>query len=276
MPARSRSRPRSASARSWSGSRATPGCPSPITRASTASRADGLRAGPGRRAGVDAAGRASTSRTRCGPAATRFMGTPKEGRLFWDSWLREYYQDRVPVAVMCAAWPRGHPTAPAQPQVWARRRRATPPAQAEPKERPADPGRRERPPKLVASPTGCSRYVGGDGYPDDRAGHHRGRRPRGHSLSSERPLPPGGRRAGPAGPLYRAKLIGLASPAHRLAHGRRGGRAVCAAYDERVPRPAEQDPDATPTAAREDRAAPRAPKRLAYQTTWRQRRRLPD
>ena len=27
------------------------------------------------------------------------MGPPKEGRLFWDRWLREYYQDRVPVAV---------------------------------------------------------------------------------------------------------------------------------------------------------------------------------
>ena len=31
------------------------------------------------------------------PAATRFMGPPKEGKLFWDRWLREYYQDRVPV-----------------------------------------------------------------------------------------------------------------------------------------------------------------------------------
>src|SRR6185295_50626 len=32
-----------------------------------------------------------------GPAAERFMGPRKEGRLFWDRWLREYYSVRVPV-----------------------------------------------------------------------------------------------------------------------------------------------------------------------------------
>ena len=31
--------------------------------------------------------------------AERFMGPPKEGRLFWDRWLQEYYADRVPVTV---------------------------------------------------------------------------------------------------------------------------------------------------------------------------------
>ena len=30
------------------------------------------------------------------PQAERFMGPPKEGRLFWDRWLQEYYADRVP------------------------------------------------------------------------------------------------------------------------------------------------------------------------------------
>ena len=33
------------------------------------------------------------------PQAVRFMGPPKEGKIFWDRWLREYYQDRVPVDV---------------------------------------------------------------------------------------------------------------------------------------------------------------------------------
>jgi Pyridoxamine 5'-phosphate oxidase len=33
------------------------------------------------------------------PAAERFMGPPKEGRLFWDRWLREYYRVRIPVQV---------------------------------------------------------------------------------------------------------------------------------------------------------------------------------
>ena len=37
------------------------------------------------------------------PQATRFMGPPKEGKLFWDRWLREYYQDRIPVAVASSA-----------------------------------------------------------------------------------------------------------------------------------------------------------------------------
>jgi len=41
------------------------------------------------------------------PASTRHLGAPKEGR-FWDRWLREYYEDRVPVHVSLArvvTWP---------------------------------------------------------------------------------------------------------------------------------------------------------------------------
>jgi hypothetical protein len=45
-----------------------------------------------------------------GPEAERFFGPPKKGRLFWDRWLREYYADRVPVAVTLeriVVWPDG-------------------------------------------------------------------------------------------------------------------------------------------------------------------------
>src|SRR5207244_10318904 len=34
-----------------------------------------------------------------GPAAERFMGPARRGKLFWDRWLQEYYADRVPVTV---------------------------------------------------------------------------------------------------------------------------------------------------------------------------------
>ena len=57
-------------------------------------------------------------------------------------------------------------------------------------------------------------YVGADGYPEvvpvtvGEAG------PDGIHLSSARPLPPGGRRAGIVGHSYRAKLIGLAARQH--------------------------------------------------------------
>lgn len=43
-----------------------------------------------------------------GPAAERFMGPRKEGRLFWDRWLREYYSVRVPVVIQVdriVVWP---------------------------------------------------------------------------------------------------------------------------------------------------------------------------
>src|SRR5438477_1577454 len=35
---------------------------------------------------------------RIQPAATRFLGAPRKG-LFWDRWLKAYYQDRVLVTV---------------------------------------------------------------------------------------------------------------------------------------------------------------------------------
>ena len=150
------------------------------------------------------------------PAATRFMGPPKEGRLFWDRWLREYYQDRVPVAVdvrRVSTWSsldcagtaevQGEPAA------------GEPPAQAEPRNGTGprvDTERAAR--KLRGLDHVLLSYVGADGYPEIVPVTIGDAGPDGIRLSSERPLPPGGRRAGLLGHSYRAKLIGLAARQH--------------------------------------------------------------
>ena len=150
------------------------------------------------------------------PQATRFMGPPKEGKLFWDRWLREYYQDRIPVAVdverlsvwaddRCASVPDTLGTAVA----------GEPPAQAEPAKGAGPRVDAERAAARLRSLDHLLlAYVGADGYPevvpvqveDGGAG--------GIRITSERPLPPGGRRAGMLAHSYRAKLIGLAARQH--------------------------------------------------------------
>jgi nitroimidazol reductase NimA-like FMN-containing flavoprotein (pyridoxamine 5'-phosphate oxidase superfamily) len=43
-----------------------------------------------------------------GPQAEHFVGPRKEGRLFWDRWLREYYAVRIPVVIeveRIVVWP---------------------------------------------------------------------------------------------------------------------------------------------------------------------------
>jgi hypothetical protein len=150
------------------------------------------------------------------PQAARFMGPPKEGRLFWDRWLREYYQDRIPVAI-----------AAGRVSVWADDRCAQlretlgtaragePPAQNEPQRGTAprvDAARAAR--RLRSLDHVLLSYVGADGCPEvvpvevDDAG------PEGIRLASRRPLPPGGRRAGLLGHSYRPQLIGLAARQH--------------------------------------------------------------
>ena len=150
------------------------------------------------------------------PAATRFMGPPKEGRLFWDRWLREYYQDRVPVAVdvrRVTTWSTLDCTGAAEVQ--GEPAAGEPPAQAEPKNGTGprvDVERAAR--KLRGLDHVLLSYVGADGYPEIVPVTVEGAGPEGIRLSSERPLPPGGRRAGLLGHSYRAKLIGLAARQH--------------------------------------------------------------
>jgi hypothetical protein len=150
------------------------------------------------------------------PQAARFMGPPKEGRLFWDRWLREYYQDRIPVEI-----------AVERVSVWSDDRCADlretigsatagdPSAQGEPKNGTAPrvdavrAAKRLRPLDHV-----LLSYVGADGYPEIVPVDLVDAGPDGIRLSSVRRLPAGGRRAGLLGHSYRAKLIGLAARQH--------------------------------------------------------------
>ncbi len=150
-----------------------------------------------------------------GPAAERFMGKQKRGR-FWDRWLQEYYQDRVPVTVQIervAAWP--DLTCKGQPQIYG----AAPPGAPPPQEEPAK-GTGPRIPvdkaaeKLSALPHRLLAWVGGDGFPDIAPVDIETAGPQGITLATNRRLPPGGRRAGLLGHSYNAQLIGLVSLTH--------------------------------------------------------------
>jgi hypothetical protein len=150
------------------------------------------------------------------PQAARFMGPPKEGKLFWDRWLREYYQDRIPVEV-----------AADRVSVWSDDRCADlretigsassgePPTQSEPKNGAAPRVDAVRAAKRLQSLDHVLlSYVGADGYPEVVPVEVAGSGPDGIRLSSARRLPPGGRRAGLLAHSYRPKLIGLAARQH--------------------------------------------------------------
>ena len=150
------------------------------------------------------------------PAATRFMGPPKEGKLFWDRWLREYYQDRVPVDVAVervSAWP--NLDCSGQAEIIGAPHAGEPPAQEAPKNGTGpriDSERAAR--KLQALDHTLLAYVGGDGYPEIVPVEVTDAGPAGIRLWSHRSLPPGGRRAGIVAHSYRAKLIGLSARQH--------------------------------------------------------------
>jgi hypothetical protein len=150
------------------------------------------------------------------PAAARFMGPPKEGKLFWDRWLREYYQDRVPVDVSVArvcTWGSLECAGPAEVQ--GEPQAGDPPAQAEPKNGAGPRVNTERAARrLRGLDYVLLSYLGADGYPEIVPVTIGDAGPDGIRLSSERRLPPGGRRAGLLGHSYRAKLIGLAARQH--------------------------------------------------------------
>ena len=138
------------------------------------------------------------------------MGPPKEGKLFWDRWLREYYQDRIPVAVdveRVSVWSDDR-TAPSCADVHRRAARpATRPPQAEPKNGtgPRVDSERAAAAPALASTTCCSHTSA----PTDTRRSSRSQiedaGPDGIRLTSERPLPPGGRRAGMLGALVPAR-----------------------------------------------------------------------
>jgi hypothetical protein len=150
------------------------------------------------------------------PAAQRFMGPPKEGKIFWDRWLREYYQDRVPVTVSVerlSAWP--NLDCSGQAEIAGAPHAGEPPAQEPPKNGTAprvDSERAAR--KLKALDHTLLAYVGGDGYPEIVPVEVGDAGPDGIRLTSQRALAPGGRRAGICAHSYRAKLIGLSARQH--------------------------------------------------------------
>jgi hypothetical protein len=150
------------------------------------------------------------------PQARKFMGPPKEGKLFWDRWLREYYMDRIPVEI-----------AVTRVSVWAdehcSRLRETigsaaagePPTQNEPRNGTGprvDVMRAAK--RLRALGNLLLAYVAADGYPEVVPVEITDAGPGGIRLSSQRALPPGGRRAGLLAHSYRPQLIGLAARQH--------------------------------------------------------------
>jgi hypothetical protein len=167
--------------------------------------------------------------TVIGPAADRFMGPRKRGRLFWDRWLQEYYADRVPVTVQVEriiTWPDA--SCGATPSVLGESRPQSPPASHPPPAKGTSPRvdaerstRRLR--NLRHKLLG---WVDADGYPFVAPVEVAGAGPEGIQLvASEGLLPPGARRAGLLAHEYRAKLIGLAARQHTgwLEVGERAG-----------------------------------------------------
>ena len=148
--------------------------------------------------------------------ATTHLGPPAEG-FFWDRWLREYYEVRVPVRVeveriviwpdlRCAGTPRvlGAPLPEGAPAPQKPPKNGT-----GPRVDIAKAAKRVRGTEHVLLGFG-----GGDGYPVILPVCLNGSDAAAMDLGAAAPLPPGGRRAGLLGHSYRAKLIGLEARQH--------------------------------------------------------------
>jgi hypothetical protein len=148
--------------------------------------------------------------TQVQPASTRFLGAPRRG-IFWDRWLRAYYQDRVLVTVSVTrliSWPddrcAGEPLVFGEPLP-----AAQPPAQAPPRNGTApriDVARAQR--RIAALPHVLLGWVGAGGFPlvsPVKAGEASAR---GIAVSGPL-LPPEGRRAGLLAHRYEPQLVGL-------------------------------------------------------------------
>jgi hypothetical protein len=166
------------------------------------------------------------------PQSVRFMGPPKEGRLFWDRWLQEYYADRVPVTVTVERIVvRPELSGGGEPTVIGRPRPATPaPSQVPPAKGTAPRLDSERAAgrmrKLDHKLLG---FVDSDGFPAVTPVDLIGAGEEGIRIgAAEGLLPAGARRAGLLAHSYRAKLVGLAARQHtgwfEVAHpdGRQG------------------------------------------------------
>lgn len=161
-------------------------------------------------ASYDAAPDRAVLETQVQPASERFMGAPRKG-IFWDRWLRAYYQDRVLVTVSVTrliSWTdgscAGEPllTGPALPA-------GEPAAQTPPRNGTApriDVAHMRR--RIGALPHVLLGWVGGDGFPLVSPAKVGDASPDGIAVSGAL-LPAGGRRAGLLAHRYEPHLIGL-------------------------------------------------------------------
>ena len=166
-------------------------------------------------------GRATTNRTPdrdylenvIGPAAQRFLGPRKEGRLFWDRWLREYYSVRVPIVVQVervVVWPdlgcEGKPTV-----FGSARPAGSPPSHQPPAKGTAPRVNATRAARRLRPLEHCLlAYVEADGLPaiapvEPTGGGDEGIR----IAAAEGLLPAGARRAGLVGHRYGHQLHGM-------------------------------------------------------------------
>jgi hypothetical protein len=166
-------------------------------------------------------GKASANRTpsrdfldRIRPAAERFMGPAKEGRLFWDRWLREYYSVRVPILIQVervVAWPDlrcgGEPAVYGTP-----RETGSPPSQRPPGKGTAprvDAGKAAR--RLRGLAHTLIGFVEEDGFPAISPVEVTDGSSEGVQVeAAEGLLPSGARRAGLLGHQYGHQLKGMA------------------------------------------------------------------
>jgi nitroimidazol reductase NimA-like FMN-containing flavoprotein (pyridoxamine 5'-phosphate oxidase superfamily) len=147
--------------------------------------------------------------------ATRYLGAAPRGR-FWDFWLKEYGDVRVPVDVaverivvwpdlQCAGSPVVHGAPlPDDPAPQRAPRNGTGPR--------IDVERAAR--RLARTSHVLLGYCGGDGFPVVLPVGIAGSGPDGVRIAGAAPLPPGGRRAGLLGHSYRPKLVGLSTRQH--------------------------------------------------------------
>jgi hypothetical protein len=147
--------------------------------------------------------------------ASRYLGSPPRGR-FWDFWLREYGDVRVPVDVAVeriVVWPdlrcAGEPVVTGAPLPGPPERQRAPKNGTAPR---IDVARAAK--RLGATEHLLAAWCGADGYPVvlPVAIEHAG--PDGLRLGCAAPLPEGGRRAGLCGHSYRPKLVGLVTRQH--------------------------------------------------------------
>jgi hypothetical protein len=150
------------------------------------------------------------------PHATRFMGPPKEGKLFWDRWLQEYYADRVPVNIAVeriVVWP--DLSCAGEPTVIGSARPGPAPSQAAPAKGTGPRVDTERAAKRVQKlEHQLLAHIEGDGFPAVVPVEVTGADAAGLRVTVPGGLPEGSRRAGMLAHEYRAGLIGFSARQH--------------------------------------------------------------